>query len=437
MSNEAIITVSEFAQRVTSQVRSITQVQIRGVIGRILVSRSGHAYFDIKDEQKDACISCVSWSGLPIPKPGLCEIFVSKMDFYAPSGKCQAIVNSYKTVTDTTPKASVLDRLNTEGLVHRKKLPLPDIVQHLCLVTSSGSAAAHDMLKSIEERWPGLRTTLIHTAVQGPLAPAELIKALDAARNLTEPPDVIICGRGGGSENDLQAFDNEEVARSFASGQIPVISAVGHESDYSVTDAVADVRSKTPTAAIELALPVSHKMRMKELADMRHTVFNAASRVLNLQGEKLKNILELGRNHMQRIVSSERTKLSFLRDALSASTAHRMAADRLLVAKKTLHAAAMRTCVAERKRLLKVRHDLQSHLRTNIDRAELELSTKRSALDAHALPTAWSRGFFTLTDQSKQARVRKLDEIAEGAELCVRGADYVLHVTVKKCQRVL
>lgn len=222
--------VQNLASEIKKSVASVSCKRVRGIIGRVTRSQSGHAYFEIIDEGGHARISCAIWANTAttIPGPGLCELSISRIDFYAQQGRCQLIVGDTTAIsTVTTQKALVLSRLHDEGLLDRQKLAIPYPVQHLCIVTSSGSAAAHDMLKSIEERWPDLRTTLIHSAVQGEDAPMQLVNALGAARELNPPADVIVCGRGGGSEADLCAFDNENVARAFAQSTIPVISAVG------------------------------------------------------------------------------------------------------------------------------------------------------------------------------------------------------------------
>jgi exodeoxyribonuclease VII large subunit len=151
---------------------------------------------------------------------------------------------------------------------------------HLCIITSVGSAAFEDVMHGVRERWPGLRVTAIDSLVQGPRAAALLAAALQRAASLNPAPDVIVVARGGGAAGDLDAFSDEQLVRALVVPGIPVISAIGHETDRCISDEVADARAKTPTAAVELALPASLAERQRELANLRQAGADAAARLL-------------------------------------------------------------------------------------------------------------------------------------------------------------
>ena len=163
-------------------------------------------------------------------------------------------------------KQKLLLQLRQEGVLDRPRKSLPALPKHLVIVTGKNSAALADMLQLSQSRWPGIRTTVIGVTVQGDRAVEEIVRGLSVARELSRtniadslevpPCDVVIVGRGGGSPEDLWAFNLEAVARSIAAMPMPVISAVGHESDILVSDLVADLRASTPSHAVECCVPL-------------------------------------------------------------------------------------------------------------------------------------------------------------------------------------
>lgn len=438
---DCVWSVQSLSSEIKKSLAGVSCKRVRGIVGRVTRSQSGHAYFEVIDECGDARIGCAVWASkasTTVPEPGLCELGISRIDFYAPQGRCQLIVSDTTPIGGaTTQKALLLAKLHQEGLLDRCRLALPYPVQHLCIVTSSGSAAAHDMLKSVEERWSGLRTTLIHSAVQGVDAPKQLVDALDAARKLNPPADVIVCGRGGGSEADLCAFDDETVARAFARGPVPVVSAVGHESDHSISDAVADLRAKTPTGAIELVLPVSRDAMQSQLLSLRRALLGAADNTLRGALAHLRALRDKIRTRVAQLVSSETKTLSFHRHVLRNSVRHSLErqVQRLQKHRASIQAASKQSCAKQGSLHQVKKRELQRQTLAAIERQKRMLANLKTALEAHALPTAWSRGFFTLCDASNR-RVRKLEDLQEGTELCVRDGNQIVFVTVRKCQRI-
>ena len=431
--------VEDLVAQIRKQLREVGGAArpVRGIIGRVTVSQAGHAYFDLRDECTSARVNCVVFAGRAAPTAGPAVVTVDRLDFYAPGAACQVVVRTCESLGDAEPANGVaLARLSRAGLLDRSRLAVPDFVSHVCLVTSRGSAAAHDMRQSIAERWAGLRTTLIHASVQGSDAPLQLVRALDAARALSPPPDVIVCGRGGGAETDLAAFDDERVARALARGAIPTISAVGHETDHTLADALADLRAKTPTAAIELAIPVSRDARYAELGAQRAALATAVRRVVQrLQGAQAaaRTSLECATRHA---LTAATHAVTTRRVALCAQTERRVArACAALAARRTAaRTAALRRldrCAAE---VGRARARLATSADSRLAGAQAHLAAQREALNARALPTAWARGFVVLAD-ARNRRVRRLDTLAEGDRLCIRAADQIVHVVVAKRQR--
>ena len=197
-------------------------------------------------------------------------VVTANVDVYVKRGNIQLIVERIEPVNALgameEAKRLLVERLRNEGELDRPRIRPPVIPKHIAIVTGAGSAALSDMQQLIENRWPGLRRTVIGVLVQGQRASEEIVRALALTRRLAdpvvaaqrgEPPvDLVIVGRGGGSPEDLWAFNLEPVIRSIIASPIPVVSAVGHESDLLVADLVADVRASTPSNAIERTVPV-------------------------------------------------------------------------------------------------------------------------------------------------------------------------------------
>ena len=274
--------VETLASTIRDAVSVVKNVRVVGRVGRVSRPNSGHAYFEIMGDT-GARMSCVAWrssSAAALVCDGKATLTLRTVDFYAPQGRCQAVVEAYVACDashDLTSAERTLAQLKVEGALDRARRPLPDIVRHLAIVTSVGSAAHADMMDEVQRRWPGLRVTVVHTLVQGVDAPRSIERAIRVA---SRDADVLVCGRGGGSAADLAAFDDGLVARAIVATECPVVSAVGHETDHSVADAVADVRAKTPTAAIEMVLAHTLSNRTRELDKLRRLVAEATAGVL-------------------------------------------------------------------------------------------------------------------------------------------------------------
>jgi len=251
-------------------------------------TRAAGSFFDLRGDGAGAvaCLSCVAWASSGVrPREGrVLQVRVSHFSLFAPRGALQAVVSSARPVATEGARAAMhahlLGALVLEGVLRRPRLVVPDVPTHLCIVTSIGSAAFEDIMHGVRARWPGLRVTAIDSLVQGPRSAGQLAAALGQASRLSPAPDVIVVARGGGAAGKLDAFSNEQLVRALVVPGIPVISAVGHETDRCISDEVADLRAKTPTAAVELALPASLAERQRELAQLRRAGAEAAARLL-------------------------------------------------------------------------------------------------------------------------------------------------------------
>ena len=278
MGDFALIITSDMQNRTkiytVSQINSVikeilennlpSRLAIAGEITNWSIARSGHAYFDLKDE--NALLPCVCWrSKLDRikfePENGLAAIAKGYIDVYSPHGKLQFYVESMQPAGVGALQLAfeqMFKRLETQGLfddAHKK--PLPAYPQRIGILTSESGAAVHDIKDSIHNRWPPAELFLYPVPVQGEGAAGQIAAAIRNVnrQNKKLKLDILIVGRGGGSLEDLWAFNEEILAQAIFDSKIPVISAVGHEVDTTIVDLVADARASTPTKAGVVAVP--------------------------------------------------------------------------------------------------------------------------------------------------------------------------------------
>ena len=300
----------------------LSDIYVRGEISNFKIYSSGHLYFSLKD--KNAAIAGVMWrsyaASLPfVPKDGLGVIAHGRISLYEDTGRYQMIVD------DLQPDGigslyyafeQLKKKLGDEGLFdERHKKPLPKIPRRVGVITSPTGAAVRDMIRIIGRRFPLAETVIYPSQVQGTGAAAQLISGIRYF-NENKNADVIIIGRGGGSIEDLWEFNNEELARAVFASRIPVISAVGHESDFTICDFVADVRASTPSAAAELAVPEKAELLARLSSFERGILLSFRSYISALK----KRIEILGASPSLRspfgYIETKRVKLMQLQDGL-------------------------------------------------------------------------------------------------------------------------
>jgi exodeoxyribonuclease VII large subunit len=235
---------------------------IRGEVSNFTAHRNGHWYFTLKDAT--AAVSCVVWSRdtVRIPAPpdeGMQVMAHGQLSLYPARGQMQFMVRAIEAEGEGLWRKAfeaTRARLEKDGLLDpSRKRPIPRFPRRVAVITSPDGAALHDICSVIARRNPSVDIVVIPAAVQGDAAPASLVAALERVAQW-RGADVVIIGRGGGSREDLWAFNDEQVARAIAACPLPTISAVGHEVDVTIADLVADLRAATPSAAAEAAVPV-------------------------------------------------------------------------------------------------------------------------------------------------------------------------------------
>jgi len=265
-----IPSVSELTQSIKDVLEdNFTMITVQGEVSQPLVSSNGHLYFTLKDDS--AQISCVMWRATRMKTQtqlvqGQQITAFGSVKVYAPRGSYQLLVEQVQQAGVGALQAAferLKNKLEAEGLFDlARKKSIPKFPKAIGVITSETSAAWHDIAINIEKRWPAAVIRLYHASTQGAMAAPQLVKALNYF-TLEQNVDTIIIGRGGGSIEDLWPFNEEAVARAIATCPIPVISGVGHETDFTISDFVADVRANTPTQAAVIATPDKHELNVK------------------------------------------------------------------------------------------------------------------------------------------------------------------------------
>ena len=376
----AVSELNGLIKALLDSVPELSGVCVRGEISNYKVYPSGHHYFSLKDE--GGVIRCVLFKSQALrlrfrPENGMKVIAVGRVSVYPRDGAYQLYCDALSPdgVGDLHVAFEQLkEKLWREGLfdeAHKK--PLPKYPKTIAIITSPAGAAVHDMIRILRRRYPLAKVKLLPVRVQGAEAPAEIVGALRYAGR-HRVADVIITGRGGGSIEDLWAFNDERVARAIYDCELPVISAVGHEPDVTIADFVADARAATPSHAAEMAVP------------------DRAELLEKLQSQRL------------RMARSEHRRLEQLRRRLTELAGKRVLTDplapvqdkRLLLdhaQKELIHAAQVR--LAEPRRAL---------------------AALAASLDAMSPLKVLGRGFALVTDE-KGTPVRRASDVPVGSEI--------------------
>jgi len=274
---------------------ALRNIAIRGELSNYKIYPSGHHYFTLKDET--GAMKCVMFKSAAVrlrfrPESGMKVIAMGSVTVYVRDGVYQLYCTGLVMdgIGDLYAAFEQLKaKLAAQGLFDpAHKQPLPRLPGTIGIVTSSAGAAVHDMLRILRKRYPLTQVRLLPVRVQGAEAPAEIAGAI-AYANHHKLADLLIVGRGGGSMEDLWAFNDELVARAIYDSKIPVISAVGHEPDVTISDFVADLRAATPSNAAELAVPDQDALR-QNLDDMQNAMVLAMEARIRRAGERLQTL---------------------------------------------------------------------------------------------------------------------------------------------------
>ena len=319
--NTPEFSVSEISTSIKKLIETeFDHVRVKGELGRVSKPASGHIYMDLKDDR--ASLACVMWKG-SISKvnieleEGMEVIVTGRLTTFSGQSKYQIIIE-HVVPAGAGALMAMLDKrkkkLSEEGLFDIiNKKPIPYLPTHIGVITSPTGAVIKDIMHRLNDRFPS-RVTIWPVVVQGESCAQQVSSAISGFNQLNDSPDLIIVARGGGSLEDLWGFNEEIVVRATFSSKIPIISAVGHETDTTLIDYVSDVRAPTPTAAAEMAVPVREELSVA---------------ISSLENRKKKSLLLFLQNKKQRILDlsrglpkgedlflTQRQKIDFLADKL-------------------------------------------------------------------------------------------------------------------------
>ncbi|MBE8162659.1 MAG: exodeoxyribonuclease VII large subunit [Bdellovibrionaceae bacterium] len=371
----------------------LPNLYIKGEISNFVAHSSGHYYFSLKDSKSQ--IRVVMFRGYNSklkfkPKDGMEVLVKAKLSVYEPRGTYQLFCEHMEPQGLGALQLAfeqLKNQLRSEGLfLQENKKPLPPYPQHVVLITSPTGAALQDMLNVLQRRARNIKVTLIPALVQGEKAPASLLKAFKQITFLKNV-DVIIMGRGGGSLEDLWAFNDEALARAVFASSIPVISAVGHEIDFSILDFVSDLRAPTPSAAAELVVKNSLEL-LEKINFLKLQLIKSFQSTLQRKKEKL---------------------LQLEAKVINPQTA--------------LQQASLRCD--------ELRHRLDLLIKNTLQKQKQKINTFNAVLDSLSPLKVVSRGYSLLTDE-QGSLVKKTSQVKKGDLLLAQLSDAHLQVEVKK-----
>ncbi len=435
----AILTVSELAAEIRGALeRGLGEVSVVGEISNFRPAPSGHCYFTLKDDrtQLPAVLFRAAAARLRFrPADGLEVIARGRVRFYDAGGKLQLYVESLEPRGLGALRLQLerlRQKLEAEGLLDpARKRPLPKLPRAIGIVTALGGAALQDMLKILRGRFPNLRVVVRSVRVQGIGAELEIAEGI---RDLERVPgvEVLIVGRGGGSVEDLWAFNDEGVARAIAACGVPVVSAVGHEIDVTISDLVADIRAPTPTAAAELVVPrkadlvaalAEHSRALEAGLRRGLSAARRALEALRLRLRDPRRSAALARSESRD--AAERLVRTFTRRVVDWRDAVMRFDERLRLA------SPKRTVEKRRARVQAMPARLERVLRHRLELARERLAGVSSKLSSLSPLAVLDRGYSVVWKSGETAPLRSADQVEPGDELRVRLARGALRARVE------
>ncbi|MGI2294040.1 exodeoxyribonuclease VII large subunit [Paenibacillus sp. GXUN7292] len=418
----------------------LSDVWLRGEISNFVHHSSGHMYFTLKD--KDSKLKSVMFASyntrLPfIPKEGTKVLARGSINVFERDGTYQF----YATAMQPDGKGSLYlayeqlkNRLDEEGLfAAARKRAIPVFPRSIGIVTSPTGAAVQDIITTLQRRYPVIPIYIYPVLVQGKQAAPSIAAAIDAM-NRHSACDVLIIGRGGGSLEELWAFNEEIVARSIAASQIPVISAVGHETDFTIADFVADLRAATPTAAAELAVP--HLLELKQQRARAEQRLQLAMKALIQANKEKLTRLKRSPFFMQprKYMLDQTQRLDRLTEQLEGRT-------RQLVKQRYIQLAQQQAALAGnhpgaqvlylKKQLEGFNKRMNNSIHASLKENKLNLTGKIKQLDALSPLKVMARGYSLVYDELENHIIGSIDQVQDGDKVKVKLSDGQLDCVVQ------
>lgn len=423
-----VLSVAALDRKIKRLVEAGTEdARVAGEISGLREVASGHAYFTLKDEAEEASIDCVMYRTAPararrLLQDGSRVVLMGRATLFVPRGRLQLIADDARPL-GRGALLEALERLKeklaAEGLFAAdRKRPLPEEPRVIGVVTSGDGAAIHDIIK-VATRRGSTHILLARAPVQGASAASRMARAL-AMLGRVRDVDVIIVGRGGGSADDLAAFNDEELVRAVAASRVPVVSAVGHEIDTTLTDLAADARAATPSQAAELVVPDASSRRALLRASFERLVQAMEAAIDDARVELERRRERLG--SPARVLADHRTRLDDLTSRLADAAERAVTSRRATVARferslLTRHPSVVLASARAALGPLRVRLDAAMKRRVDLGRRDLGRAAAR--LDALSPLAVLSRGYAIARTMDGRA-IRDPSEVRAGEMIRVR-----------------
>ncbi len=400
--------------RLNREVRSMLEtglplIWLEGEISNLAKPGSGHLYFSLKDEA--AQVRCAMFRNRNYllgftPKNGMQILVRARISLYEPRGEFQIVVDHMEAAGDGALRRAfdqLKQRLNAEGLFDsERKRALPAVPACVGVITSPTGAAIHDILTTLNRRYPNLQVIIYPTAVQGKMAAGQIVSALQLAERRHEC-DVLILARGGGSLEDLWPFNEEVVAHAIAACTLPIVSGVGHDIDFTIADFVADRRAATPTAAAELVSPDQSSLqqhleqwmnrlhrRIQTVMQHRRQQLTSMERRLQHPGRRLQYIAQRLDEYDLRLQRAVKQKLRHEKTHMNTLN------------RRLWHNTPTRQIHASRQHLLTFRQRLTSNMRHQQTHQRQQLESAMRALHAVSPLATLDRGYAIISDKENK-----------------------------------
>ncbi|MCW4453888.1 exodeoxyribonuclease VII large subunit [Flavobacterium sp. MXW15] len=416
-------------------------IWVEGELGNVTRPASGHLYFTLKDAR--AQVRCAMFKPKSqwlkfVPREGLRVLARGRLTLYEARGDYQLVLDHLEEAGEGALRRAfeqLKARLEAEGLFDpARKRPLPAHVQRLAVITSPTGAAVRDVLSVLSRRFPMLEVDLLPSLVQGDSAAAQIAALLRRA-DASGRYDAILLARGGGSLEDLWAFNDEQLARAIAASDTPVVSAVGHETDFTLADFAADLRAPTPSVAAELLVP--------DQRDLDVRLRRLQARLLQMQRHRLGQAMQRADRAALRLQAQGPQSRLALLQRRQQDAARRLAAlwrqQHERQAARLRHAAAVLRA-AQPQRRLSVLHDRlqalasrpQAAMARQLQRDALRLRALARSLEAVSPLATVARGYSILTRADDGALVRSVAQVEPGDALQARVGDGTLRLRVER-----
>ena len=431
------LTVSELNEQVKTAIeRGFSSVWVEAEIVNFVAARSGHWYFSLHDGESQLKAACYVRNNLRIrfqPFDGLQVRVRGKLSVYQPKGEYQILVESLQPVGEGALKIAfeqIKAKLESEGLFAEElKRPLPLLPKRVGVVTSPNGAAFHDILNVLARRTKTVDITLIPTLVQGEYAAEEIesaiYKANDFNRTSAEKIDVLIVGRGGGSAEDLWAFNEERVARAIRGSAIPVISAVGHEIDFTIADFAADRRAPTPSAAAEIVAESEEGLRYF-IEQLKQDLFQIVNyRILHARSVLQESALSPVFSEYPQKIRDWRFEVEDLTENLSEAALEKLNTNRKTLENLIARLSPVKLAAKfndKKTRLALLQQRQTAAIKNIILRREEKLKIRMASLDALSPLAVLSRGF-SLTENADGKILRDVSETSLDEIVIIRLAE--------------